>query len=254
MLVKERYDRIREKLEIFHSVRVQVLVEEFGVSTETVRRDLEYLESVGVLKRVHGGAVLEKDHSKEQSFIKRETLFINEKREIAEHATQFVKEEHVIAMDVSTTNTEIAKALKTKFKKLTIITNSLPIAYELSSMPQYTIILAGGTLRNEELCVVGEHAESFLSQFHINLFFMSMSGVSLNAGLTDYGVGEWNIKKKMLEQSKTTYVVADSSKFDAVSMLKVCSFNQIEGIITDSKLPPQIKQNYLNKGIRVIHS
>ncbi len=254
MLVKERYDRIKEKLQLTHSVRVQELVEEFGVSVETVRRDLEYLESIGVLKRVHGGAVLEKDNSKEESFTKRETIYIEEKQEIAEYATQFVKEEHIIAMDVSTTNTEIAKALKRKFKRLTIITNSLPIAYELSSMPQYTIIVAGGTLRNEELCVVGEHAESFLSQFHIGVFFMSMSGISLHAGLTDYGIGEWNIKKKMLEQSKTAYVVADSSKFDAVSMLKVCSFNQVEGIITDSKLPSQIKQNYLDKGILIINS
>ncbi|MBP3953248.1 DeoR/GlpR family DNA-binding transcription regulator [Bacillus suaedae] len=253
MLVQERYDRIIEMLEDAHSVKVQEFVDEFRVSAETVRRDLEYLESIGKLKRVHGGAILERDNSQEQSFTTRETLHSDEKIEIANLAMQFVQEEQVIALDVSTTNTEIAKALKQRFRKLTIITNSLPIVLELSTMPQYTIILSGGTLRNEELCVVGELAESFLSQFHISLFFMSMSGISLHAGLTDYGIGEWNIKKKMMQQAKSVYVVADSSKFDAVSMLKVCSFDKIEAIITDSKLPSKVKDNYIQNNIKIIN-
>ncbi|WP_243291591.1 DeoR/GlpR family DNA-binding transcription regulator [Bacillus sp. FJAT-47783] len=254
MLVQQRYDRILEILEEVHSVRVSELVEEFGVSVETVRRDLEYLESIGKLKRVHGGAILEIDNSKEETFTKRETLNIEKKKEIGEIATRFVKENMVIAMDVSTTNTEFAKALKKKFKSLTIITNSLPIAYELSEMPQYTIILIGGMLRNQELCVVGEMAEKFLEPFHIDRLFLSMSGISLYAGLTDYGVGEWNIKKKMLAQANSCYVLADSTKFDAVSMLKVCSFDQINGIITDSGLSEKIKQKYEEKNIMIINS
>lgn len=253
LLVQKRHERIMEWLEETHSVKAQMLAKEFDVSLETIRRDLEYLESMQMLKRVHGGAILEKDNSKEQSFVTRETLHIEEKREIAEIAASLVEEDQVIAMDVSTTNTEVAKALKKKVRKLTVITNSLPVAIELSSMPQYTIIITGGTLRNEELCVVGELAEEFLSQFHINLFFMSMSGISLHAGLTDYGIGEWNIKKKMLLQAKKVYVVADSSKFDAVSMLKVCGFDKVNGIITDQRLPQKVKEHYEENGVTIIN-
>lgn len=253
MLVKQRYDRILEILDDVHSVRVSELVEEFGVSVETVRRDLEYLESIGKLKRVHGGAILEIDNSKEQSFTTRETLHIEKKREIGEIATRYVKENMVIAMDVSTTNTEFAKALKKKIQSLTVITNSLPIAMELSEMPNYTIILLGGQIRNSELCVVGEMAERFLDPFHIDRLFLSMSGISLYEGLTDYGVGEWNIKKKMLAKASSCYVLADSSKFDAVSMLKVCTFDEIDGIITDSSLSEKIKRKYEEKHITIIN-
>lgn len=254
MLAQERHHRILEKINETHSVKVAELIEEFRVSIETVRRDLEYLESMGKLKRVHGGAILEKDNSVEQSFVAREIIHVEEKREIGEIAARFVQEGQSIAMDVSTTNTEFVKALKKKIKRLTVLTNSLPIAYELSEMPQYTIILTGGTVRNEELCVVGEMAEQFISQFNIDTLFLSMSGISLHSGLTDYGINEWNIKKKMLEHAKKCYVLADSSKFDAVSLLKVCNFNQIDAIITDSKLPEKIKEKYEKAGMTIINS
>ncbi|XKE82380.1 DeoR/GlpR family DNA-binding transcription regulator [Oceanobacillus kapialis] len=253
MLMKERQEKIVEKLHESNFVKVGELIGLFNVSVETIRRDLEYLESMGKLKRIHGGAVVERDNSEEESFVTRENINVREKQEIGELATSFVQEGQSIAMDVSTTNTEFARALKKKFKQLTILTNSLPIAYELSTMPHYTIIMVGGILRNEELCVVGDMSEQFISQFHIDTLFLSMSGISLHSGLTDYGIQEWNIKKKLLESSKKCYVVADSSKFDAVSLLKVCSFSEVNGIITDSSLPEKIKQKYVDIGATIIN-
>ncbi|SES10160.1 transcriptional regulator, DeoR family [Gracilibacillus ureilyticus] len=254
MLLKDRQSNILAKLDQFHSIRVADLVKEYNVSVETIRRDLEYLESVGKLKRVHGGAILEKENKEEKSFIARETLNVKEKQELAEIAAQFVQEGQSIAMDVSTTNTEFAKVLKKKFNQLTILTNSLPIAYELSTMPHYSIIIVGGILRNEELCVVGDMTEQFISQFHIDTLFLSMSGISLHSGLTDYGIREWNVKRQLLEASNKCYVLADSSKFDAVSLLKVCSFNEIDAIITDSSLSTNIIDNYKQAGITIINS
>ncbi|WP_018930638.1 DeoR/GlpR family DNA-binding transcription regulator [Gracilibacillus lacisalsi] len=254
MLMKDRQSNILEKLNQFHSIRVADLVKEYKVSVETIRRDLEYLESIGKLKRVHGGAILEKENKEEKSFIARGNINVKEKQELSEIATRFVKEGQSIAMDVSTTNTEFAKALKKKFTRLTILTNSLPIAYELSSMPHYTIIMVGGILRNEELCVVGDMTESFITQFHIDTLFLSMSGISLHSGLTDYGVMEWNVKRKLVESSNKCYVLADSSKFDAVSLLKVCSFNEVDGIVTDSSLSENIKENYEKAGVEIINS
>ncbi|QDP42222.1 DeoR/GlpR family DNA-binding transcription regulator [Radiobacillus deserti] len=255
MLAQKRQELILDRLFRDEAVKVANLVEEFGVSDETIRRDLELLESKQLLKRVHGGAVMtekdEKRNTEEKSFHTRELLHKEEKQLLAQRALDFVKEGQSIALDVSTTNTELARALKTRFQRLTIVTNSLPIAFELSEMPQYTIILTGGIMRNEELCVVGEMTETFISQFHIDTLFLSASGISLHSGITDYGVREWNVKKKMLEASKECYIVADSSKFDAASLLHVCTLQDVKGIITDPNLSSEIKQKYTSAGISI---
>lgn len=251
VFVQERHEAILDLLKENRSLKVSDLVSRFKVSIETVRRDLEFLEKEGHLKRVHGGAVLDEVKSQELTFSVRETKNIYEKKEIAEIASRFVKEGQSIALDVSTTNTEFTKVLKTKFERLTVVTNSLPIAVELSDMPHYTIILAGGVLRNQELCTVGEMAESFISQFHVDTFFMSTSGISVTEGLSDYGIGEVQLKKRMLKSAQQCIVLADSSKFDVVSLLKVCDLNNIDGIVTDSQLKPAIAAKYRNIGIEI---
>lgn len=242
-----------ELLERNKSLKVSSATKLFGVSTETVRRDLEYLEKEGYLRRVRGGAVLDDVNSTEVNFTLRETKNIEEKREIAEIATAFVSEGQSIALDVSTTNTEFARALKKKYQRLTVITNSLIIATELAEMPHYTIILPGGVMRNEELCMVGHMAEDFFKGFHIDTFFMSISGISLTEGLTDYGIGEYQVKMRMLESSRNCIVLADSSKFDVASLLKVCDFDRIDRIVSDSKLPSKVLQKYEKEGIEIIN-
>ena len=253
MLAQDRHTKILEILNKDKSVKVSTLIKLFDVSIETVRRDLEYLEKEGYLKRVHGGAVLEEVNGKELHFTERETKCIDEKKQIAEIACKYIKEGQSIAMDVSTTNHEIAKAIKNKFNKLTIITNSLLIAMELSDKEKYNIILTGGLLKQEELCLVGNLAENFLNDFHIDTAFISVSGISVDGELTDFGFEEIHVKKKMIERAQQVIVAADSSKFCVVSLLKVANFNDIDMIITDSKLNKNILNKYREDGIEVIN-
>jgi len=252
LFAKERHEEINKMIRRDKSVRVANLMKHFNVSIETIRRDLEYMEKQGLLTRVHGGAVLEEVNSRELSFIVRESKHLKEKQEIAKKATEFVMEGQSIAMDVSTTNTEFAKELKKRFTRLTILTNSMTIAHELSDMQDYTIIFAGGIMRNRELCTVGEFTENFISQFHIDTFFMSISGISLTKGLTDYGAGELQVKKKMIEISQHRIVLADNSKFDIVSLLNVCPFSHVNRIITDSKINENVLAKYKENGIEVL--
>jgi DeoR/GlpR family transcriptional regulator of sugar metabolism len=254
MLVQERYDKILELLEKNKSVKVSYLMNLFDTSIETVRRDLEHLEKAGYLKRVYGGAVLEKVGINEVNFTIRENKNMDEKIEIGELASRYVTEGQAIAFDVSTTNTEIAKAVKKKIKKLTVITNSIAIAEELSDMEDYTIFLVGGVLKKEERCLIGSMAEKFIEQFHIDLTFVSCSGISLSEGITDYGIGELEVKKQMMKYSQQSIVVADSTKFGIVSLLNVCGFDKISMIITDSKLNEKVKNKYLELGTEIINS
>lgn len=254
MLAQERYNKIQELLIANNAVRVSELTKLFDVSLETVRRDLEFMESQGMLKRVHGGAILKENGEIQSSRSKRQNVLVEQKKEIGEFVSRYISEGDSIAMDASTTNHAIASVLKTKFKKLTIFTNYLPIINELSDMPNYDIIIPGGILSNEELSITGDIAEQAVGKYRMNKMLMSVSGISLKDGLTDFGFNEYQIKKKLMEISKEIYVVADSTKFGKVSLIKVCNFDDINMIITDSKLQDNIKHSFLKEGIEVINS
>lgn len=216
MLAQDRYRKIMDILQKNNSVKVSSLTKLFNVSIETVRRDLEFMESQGLLQRVHGGAVLEKIDCMQPSILSRENEYKEQKTEIGEIVSRFIKEGQSIAMDASTTNHEVAKVLKKKFEKLTILTNYLPIINELSDMDKYTIIIPGGILRKEGMSIVGDMTEDNIGRFHADKAFISMSGISIREGLTDYGFDDVRVKKKMMSISQEVMVLADSSKFGVV--------------------------------------
>lgn len=253
MFAQQRHQAILEKIQEEKAIKASDLMELFGVSFETVRRDLELLEKAGRLRRVHGGAVLSQlDYTKELPLTLREGAYVEEKREVARIAARYVTEGMSIAMDASTTNHQLARLLKSRVSRLTVITNSLSIAQELTDMPGYRIILPGGVIHNGEQSVIGELAEQFAALFHADLFFMSISGARLEEGITDYGIGEVQVKKVMLKNAKRTIALADSSKFGAVSLLKVCEADGVECFITDSKVDPELMETFRQRGIEII--
>lgn len=254
MFAHERQHAILQKIKKEKNVKVSELLDMFQVSFETMRRDLDFLEKQGVIKRFHGGAAwLEDDYRQELPLAVRELKHTDEKHALAEKAATLVSEGQSIFLDVSTTNTEFAKVLKTRFQRLTVLTNSFPIAELLMSKPDFTIIFVGGVVRNQEKCVVGDLAEAFVSQFRTDLFFMSASGVSLENGVTDYGAGEVQLKKKVLAFAGKTIVLADSSKIDAVSLLHICGLDSIGVIVTDPDIDTQIARKYTDSGIEIVY-
>lgn len=254
MFAQQRHQLIIQKINSDKSIRASELMELFGVSFETIRRDLEHLENLGLLQRVHGGAILkEPDYSREIPLPIRESIYLTEKTELSQLAIRYVKEGMSIALDVSTTNTQIAKMLKTKFERLTIITNSLPIVNELIDVPGFTLIMIGGIIRQAEQSIIGDLAEEFASRFHADLFFMSMSGVTLDEGITDNAIGEVQVKKIMQANAKSTIALADSSKFDQVSLLKVCGCADVERFVTDSKIGLDLVDKYKRSGIEIVY-
>ncbi|WP_342774690.1 DeoR/GlpR family DNA-binding transcription regulator [Paenibacillus dokdonensis] len=254
LFAEQRHQIIIHKLNQDKSIRASELMEQFGVSFETIRRDLEYLESEGYLRRVHGGAILkEPDYSQEIPLPIRESIYLEEKKELAQIAVRYVTEGMSIALDPSTTNTQIAKALKAKFDQLTVITNSLPIVNELITMPGYTLIMTGGVIRQDEQSIIGDLAEEFTSRFHADIFFMSMSGVTLESGITDNGVGEVQVKKIMHANAKRSIALADSSKFGQNSFIKVCGATEVERFVTDSNIDRNIVDKFSKSGIEIVY-
>ncbi|MCI1966472.1 MAG: DeoR/GlpR family DNA-binding transcription regulator [Oscillospiraceae bacterium] len=253
MLSQERQEKIMELLLDKKSVKASELSKEYGVSIETIRRDLDTLSREGRLTKVYGGAVLEKVVAQEQNLSLRTSANHELKHEIAKIACRFVEEGQSIAMDTSTTNLEIAKMLKQSFNRLTIITNGIDIAMELRDKEHFNTVLTGGTLRGDELSLVGGLAEEFLDKFHIDKVFASVSGISISNGFTDYGLGEYHVKMKMIERAREVIVPADSSKFDVISLLKVGNLDMCDLIITDSQISENVLRKYLENKVKVIN-
>lgn len=252
MLAADRREEILKKLSIEGSVIVSKLTREFDVSIETIRRDLETLEKKGLLKRVHGGAVLKGNQSSKLHYAKRKDESIEEKREIAQKAVSYIEEGSVIALNNSTTNLEIAKEMKHHFDELTIITNSLMITNELAEKENFTIILLGGVLNSKEYSFDGQFTGDMLSNFVVHKSFLSMAGVSLSRGVTDYLMSEVHIQKKLIEISQEVIVLVTSDNVDNESLVKIADIEEINLIITDSKVNPDIIKKYSEYGVEII--
>lgn len=257
MLASERHTIILELLEQEKTVHTAQLVQRMGVSSETVRKDLDYLEQSGRLCRVHGGAILPEaskvsiETPEYISFQTRNSRNLDQKAAIVNYGASLVKEGQVIALDYGSTSQVMALALKEKFSKLTIITNSVQNMLLLSDCPGFTIILTGGVLNKEEFTLVDDSAP-LLERFHIDIFFMSVTGVDPVIGCTDQGIREARIQQQMIQAASKVIVLADSSKFGQASLVKICPVREADFIITDTGISKDMLPLFQKAGTEVI--
>jgi len=251
MLAEERRQRILALLDEKGAVTVAELRAHFGVSEMTIRRDMAVLESRGLLRRVHGGAVSARGRSYEPPFLIRSGLRVEEKRRIAEAAVTLIREGDSIALDVGTTTLEIAKRLR-GMRNLTIVTPSLHIANILAESPDNRLILTGGILRFGELSLIGHLAERVFHELYVDKVFLGVGGLDLQAGLTEYNYEDAQVKRAMLGSAKECIVVTDSSKLGRVAFAVVAPVSAIDILITDTGADPQFVTKLKELGIKVI--
>lgn len=240
MLVEQRYQKILDLMKADGSVRVSELKKKLDVSPETIRRDLETMESQGLIRRARGGAFLNEEVLEESSYAQyipfglRGQSHMEDKHEIAEFALKFIKEGQSIALDSGTTAFALAKAIKNRFKSLTVITNSMAVVNELADAKGVTVIVTGGVFRPEEAAFVSDIAALIFSKLSIDTFFLTTCGISVDRGITYQRMDEILVQEKMMEASDRTIVIADSSKLGVNSLVKMCDISKIAMIITDS--------------------
>jgi DeoR/GlpR family transcriptional regulator of sugar metabolism len=252
MLAQERYDKIISLINKKGNVKTVELIEEFKVSFETVRRDLEFLEKSKKLKRVYGGAIQINPSRKYKDFVLREKEFNPQKVEIAEKALEFISEGQAIALDAGTTTFILSKMLKERFNNLTIVTNSLIIAEELIDSSGFNVILTGGMVSTKDYALSGIIAEQTIENFFFDVCFISASGISLKVGITDYSLNTVQIQRKLIESSQKAVVLADSRKFSSISIVKICNFSDINIIISDDELSKDVIKQYKENGIEIL--
>ncbi|MBW7456925.1 DeoR/GlpR family DNA-binding transcription regulator [Paenibacillus sepulcri] len=234
---------------------IEELCSELSVSPATVRRDLTILEQSGDIVRINGGAIYKKKAEDGRLDEKKPPLpFLNEKIRIAKAAAELVKDGDTIFMDAGSTNRQIAEHLVGK-TNITVITNSLEIAYKLHSVKDkkdVSVVICGGTLGETNMdSIVGPVAEKMISMFRANICFIGTSGIDIKQGVTDAYLSTARIKENMIEHSNKVHLVADHSKFGVITAAFVCSIDKIGHIITDNSAPEEDVRTLRSRGILV---
>lgn len=231
MFAVERQKRIVELLQENGAVLVSKLAEEFNVTEETVRRDLEKLEKKEALVRTHGGAVPVAETGLELSLEKRKKLNTDAKARLAKEAVKHISEGDTVFIDASTTTFFIAKELK-KMKNVTVVTNSLRVINELALSSDIKVIAVGGAVGTNQ-SIVGNISENDIrTNYFANKVFFSSRGVCAS-GILDSNEPECFIKQAMMSNSLKKYYVCDASKVDRIGFIKLAEFDSVDFIITE---------------------
>lgn len=238
MLNEERRRLIVDMLHHDGRVLVTDLARHFHTSQITIRKDLEVLDGQGLVYRTHGGALpLQSGALLDPSLREKERLHREEKMRIALGAAKMVEEGQSVLLDSGTTTTAIARALK-DIKKLVIITNAINIAAELAGT-NIEVILTGGVLRKNSFSLVGPVAEQSLRQLSADILFLGVDGFDTKFGLFTPNLFEAQVNRTMVEISRKTVAVCDSSKFGRRSLCNIMPASAVQHVITDKNIGKQ---------------
>ena len=243
-----RRNKIVELLDKQGTVTNAELMQTFGISIETVRRDLAYLEERGLLERVYGGAVKKRFMSVEPNYTNRENKNGVEKLAIARVAERFLLPNDTVFFDLGTTVLLIAQSAAAE--NCNAFTNSLRTAIALSERGA-SVTLPGGRLRGGEFAVSGSIAEGNMQRFNIDKAFIGVGGIT-EQGITDFIESEASLRRQVIENAGTVIAVADYSKFGVRAMCNVCKIEDIDILITDEKAPQAFLKELEKKGVQVL--
>lgn len=250
MLVAERLYKIVQLVNERGSIRVTELSELCSVTEETIRRDLDKLESESKLLRSHGGAVSIKDFQAETPFMERETMNAEQKRRIAQEAIKHIELNDRIILDASSTAWYMAQILPDI--PLTVLTNSIKVALELSSKEKIQVISTGGLLTPRSLSYIGPLAERSLDLYHVEKAFISVKGIHVQKGVSESNEWQALIKQKMISIADEVYLLADFSKFGQQSFAHVSGWDRITHVVTDGRTDREAINQLRDSSVDVI--
>ena len=249
---KEREKKILEIAIKEKSVTVKDLAQRLYSSEPSIRRDLCSLEKQGLLKRTHGGAVLNENLQSDMPLAVRKRTNVIGKQKIAELVADRITDNMSVMLDSSSTALFIARRIKDR-KNLTIITNSLEILIELKDAKNLKIFSSGGLLGEDSFALVGNQADKMISGFHVNASIISCKGFDIDKGFTDSHDMHASTKRVMLENCDTRVLAVDSSKFDHIAFNVVGTLSDIDVIVTDVKPPKEWLERFEKAKVECVY-
>lgn len=216
-------------------VVVEDLAARFGVTVQTIRRDLEGICRAGQLDRVHGGAVARGGVSN-IDYAARARMNGVAKAAIGRACAAAIPDNASVILNLGTTTEAVARELL-HHRNLTVVTNNMNVANILAYNPGCEVIVAGGALRRSDGGLVGELTVQQFQQFKVDFAVIGASAVDADGDLLDYDLAEVRVSKAIIAQARRVFLVADASKFARVAPVRLCNLAEVEAVFTDAPLP-----------------
>lgn len=214
------------------------LAESFAVTPQTVRRDINELCSLGLLRRYHGGAGLPSS-VENIAYQARQDLYLEEKRRIATLLAEHLPNQASLFINLGTTNEEVARALL-GHQGLRVITNNLNVANILCENNDFQILITGGMVRHRDRGITGEAAVDFIRKFRVDFGVLGISGIDRDGTLLDFDYQEVRVAEAMIANSRQVLMAADHSKFTRTPMVRLAHLSQVDAFFTDRPVPPEM--------------
>ncbi len=254
MLAIERHNRILKLLADNVHITTNELSELLEVSAATIRNDLNKLEKDKLILKTHGGATLLSPAMQRPQnifpFNEREFKNSSEKEAISNMALRHIEEGQCIILDASSTALAVARKLG-RFSRLTVITNGIYTMLALKDIPNITVIFIGGIVTKNSGSTEGLLGYDLLNHINADTAFVSAHGFTLKEGLTDFNIYEAELKKQMVLHSRKRIALLDHTKFEHISTASFCFSKDINSVITDEQINPQLLSQYKNSGINI---
>ena len=251
MLTAERQAAIVELLRQRGRVLANDLGPELGVSADTIRRDLRELDELGLIRRVHGGALPRTGDA--APFAARASRAPEAKASIARRAAALIDDGQVVILDGGTTTVEVARALRPDLRA-TIVTTSPPVAVALSKHRGIDIAVIGGALRRDALVTVGAETVDGLRMIRADVVMLGVCGLHPELGVTANDFEEAQVKRAMIEGAAAVVALADHDKLGTAMPVLVAEIDAITALITDSDVSDQSLEPYRVAGIEVLYA
>jgi DeoR/GlpR family transcriptional regulator of sugar metabolism len=253
MLKKERQNHIVKQIETQGTVIVKDLAGDFGVSLMTIRRDLEEIEELGLVERIHGGALLGTQSGKQNELprLDRMDIMLEEKQKIAEYLAGMIAAEEMVFLGSGTTTLYVAKAIAAR-DDISVVTNSLTVLNELASNGKMTLIGIGGFLRRSEYSMIGHFTENAIQDLHVDKVIMGMRGIHPRFGLTSEHPQELITDRVILSICENVIIVADHSKIGHVATSRTAPITAARTIVTTQNAREDIVNAIRSQEVEVI--
>jgi DeoR family transcriptional regulator of aga operon len=253
LLVEERRRLIVELVEQQGRATVEELATRFGTSTVTIRADLDALARSSAIARSHGGALPVAPATNDTPLNIKETRWHAQKLRIGQAAAKMIQDGETIILDSGSTTVEIARQIRQmKFESLTVITNALNIAMELTGMPQVRVMMLGGLLRQTSYSLVGPDAEQALAKLSADRLFLGVDGLDPEVGVTTPDPLEAALNALMIRVSRQTIAVLDASKLGQRSLSVITPLKNLDMVISDSSAPTETVEALRDAGVQVV--
>lgn len=234
-----RLDRIVELVGVHGFLTVDVLAQHFEVTAQTIRRDLNRLDSEGRINRYRGGAGLPSS-IENMEYMRRQVTNLKAKQCIATRVAQDIPEHSSLFINIGTTTEQVAHALA-GHANLSVITNNLNVAVIMSQRSDCHVVMAGGNVRNRDGGIVGATTREMLEQFHADVGIIGISGIDIDGSLYDYDMDEVACAQTIIRNSRRVILVADHSKFGRPALVRIGSLAQINALYTNVAPPAGIR-------------